>query len=96
MRCCSGYVGYGTRTDHWTSAAQQALLCGLELRAASDRPLAVLGDGNVVDLLVTDVQLPGRRAQALRPTLAVLYCTVHAEMIGEEGPALGSILAPYP
>jgi CheY-like chemotaxis protein len=62
--------------------------------------LAALANGEAVDLLVTDVQMPGlhgfelaRRAQDLRPTLAVLYCTGHAEMIADEvGPALGPIL----
>ena len=62
--------------------------------------LAVLDHGHTVDVLVTDVQMPGlhgfelaRRARALRPTLAVLYCTGDAEMIGDEmGPALGPIL----
>jgi CheY-like chemotaxis protein len=63
--------------------------------------LAVLDHGHTVDVLVTDVQMPGlhgfelaRSAQALRPKLAVLYCTGHAEMIADEmGPALGPILS---
>ena len=79
------------------------LLSELRYRVTTARTggeaLAVLDD-HAVDLLVTDVQMPGlhgfelaRRAQARRPTLAVLYCTGHAEMIGDEmGPALGPIL----
>jgi CheY-like chemotaxis protein len=63
--------------------------------------LAVLDHGHTVDVLVTDVQMPGlhgfelaRSAQALRPKLAVLYCTGHAEMIADKmGPALGPILS---
>jgi CheY-like chemotaxis protein len=63
--------------------------------------LAVLDHGHAVDVLVTDVQMPGlhgfelaRSAQALRPKLAVLYCTGHAEMIADKmGPALGPILS---
>ena len=75
---------------------------GYQVRTARNggEALAVLDHGHAVDLLVTDVQMPGlhgfelaRRAQALRPTFAVLYCTGHAEMIGDEmGPALGPIL----
>jgi CheY-like chemotaxis protein len=63
--------------------------------------LAVLDHGHTVDVLVTDVQMPGlhgfelaRNAQALRPKLAVLYCTGRAELIAEEmGPALGPVLS---
>ena len=80
---------------------------GYQVRTARNggEALAVLNNGHAVDLLVTDVQLPGmhgfelaRRAQALRPTLAVLYCTGHPEMIADEmGPMLGPVLTkPFP
>jgi DNA-binding LytR/AlgR family response regulator len=67
--------------------------------------LAVFDNGHAVDLLVTDVQMPGlhglelaRRAKVLKPTLAVLYCTGHPELIGDDmGPVLGPILTkPFP
>jgi CheY-like chemotaxis protein len=67
--------------------------------------LAVLDHGHAVDLLVTDVQMPdlnglelARRAKAIKPTLAVLYCTGHPELIDEDtGPTLGPILSkPFP
>jgi CheY-like chemotaxis protein len=81
------------------------LLSGLGYEVATARnggeALAVLDHGHTVDVLVTDVQMPSlngfelaRCAQALRPKLAVLYCTGHAEMIVDEmGPALGPILS---
>ena len=80
------------------------LLSGLGYQVMTARnggeALAVLDQGHAVDLLVTNVQMPGlhgfelaRRAQALRPTLAVLCCTRCAEMIDDGmGPALGPIL----
>ena len=58
-----------------------------------------------LDLLVTDVQKPGphglelaRRAMALQPRLAVLYCTGHPELtIDNMSPALGPVLTePFP
>jgi len=79
------------------------LLSGLGYEVATARnggeALAVLDHGYSVDVLVTDVQMPSlngfelaRCAQALRPKLAVLYCTGRAEMIVDEMPALGPIL----
>jgi CheY-like chemotaxis protein len=68
--------------------------------------LAILeNNGRAVDLLVTDVQMPSlhglelaRRAKALKPTLAVLYCTGHPEVMGDDmGPTLGPVLTkPFP
>lgn len=67
--------------------------------------LAVLDSGQAMDLLVTDVQKPGphglelaRRAMALQPRLAVLYCTGHPELtIDNMSPALGPVLTePFP
>ena len=67
--------------------------------------LAALDNGHAVDLLVTYVQMPGlhglelaRRAKALKPTLAVLYCTGHPELMGGDmGPVLGPVLTkPFP
>jgi CheY-like chemotaxis protein len=77
-------LGYGVRTARNGSEA-----------------LTILQDGHAVDLLVTDVQMPGlhgfelaRRAKALKPRLAVLYCTGHPEAVADEmGPALGPILS---
>jgi|SRR5687767_9425820 len=85
------------------------LLSGLGYQVTTARngseALAVFDNGHAVDLLVTDVQMPGlhgldvaRRAKVLKPTLAVLYCTGHPELIGDDmGPVLGPILTkPFP
>jgi CheY-like chemotaxis protein len=81
------------------------LLCGLGygVRTARDgnEALTILENRPAVDLLVTDVQMPGlhgfelaRRAKALKPTLAVVYCTGNPEAVADEmGPALGPILS---
>lgn len=76
---------------------------GYPVTTASDgiEALAALDDGHAVDLLVTDVQMPGlhglelaRRAKVIRPTLAVLYCTGNPELIGDDmGPTLGPVLS---
>ena len=76
---------------------------GYGVRTARDgnEALTILENRHAVDLLVTDVQMPGlhgfelaRRAKALKPTLAVLYCTGHPEAVADEmGPALGLILS---
>jgi CheY-like chemotaxis protein len=63
--------------------------------------LAVLDDRHAVDLLVTEVQMPGlhglelaRRAKVMGPTLAVLYCTGNPELIVDNmGPTLGPVLS---
>jgi CheY-like chemotaxis protein len=68
-----------------------------------DEALEVLQNGDVVDTLITDVQLPvldgfdlARRAKVLRPAIIILYCTDHPEMCKELGPALGPVLSkPY-
>jgi CheY-like chemotaxis protein len=94
--------------DIFLLALTAELLCGLGYRVTTARngseALAILEQGPAVDLLVTDVQMPGlhgfelaRRAKALRPTLAILYCTGHPEMVSEQmGPPLGPVLTkPY-
>jgi two-component system NtrC family sensor kinase len=66
----------------------------------ADEALAILENGDAVDTLVTDVQMPGmhgfelaRRAKGLRPTLVILYCTGHPELCEAMGPALGPIVS---
>jgi CheY-like chemotaxis protein len=91
--------------DFLLLALTAKLLCGLGygVRTARDgnEALTILENRPAVDLLVTDVQMPGlhgfelaRRAKALKPTLAVVYCTGHPEAVADEmGPALGPILS---
>ena len=66
--------------------------------------LAIIEQGHAADLLVTAVQMPGLRgfeleslAKALGPTLALLHCTAHPEMISKQlGAAPGPVLTkPY-
>jgi CheY-like chemotaxis protein len=62
--------------------------------------LAKLEDWDGVDVLVTDVQMPGmhgfelaRRAKELRPSITILYCTGRPEMIHDGmGRALGPVV----
>ena len=85
------------------------LLSGLGCHVTTARDgaeaLAVPDHGHALDLLVTGVQMPGvpsvefaRRATAIKPTLAVLYCAGHPELIAEKrGPTLGAIHSkPFP
>jgi CheY-like chemotaxis protein len=63
--------------------------------------LAILENGDAVDTLVTDVQMPGgfelaRRAKNLRPILTILYCTGHPDLCEVMGPALGQIISKPP
>jgi CheY-like chemotaxis protein len=70
----------------------------------SREALAVLGDGHNIDLLVTDITMPGidglelaRQARAQRPLLPVLYLTAYAELLADKTQVvLGPILRkPY-
>jgi CheY-like chemotaxis protein len=91
--------------DLFLLALTAELLSGLGYRVTTacngSEALAVLDDGHAVDMLVTDVQMPGlhglelaRRAKAIRPTLAILYCTGNPELIVDDmGPTLGPVLS---
>ena len=90
--------------DFFLLALSAELLSGLGYYVMTARngseALAALDNGHAVDLLVTYVQMPGlhglelaRRTKALKPPLAVLYCTGHPELIGDDmGPVLGPVL----
>src|SRR5437870_4867033 len=65
---------------------------GYRVREASSgaEVLALLTDGELVDLLIADVQMPGlqgeelaRRVIATRPEQKVLYCTGYADTLFE-------------
>jgi two-component SAPR family response regulator len=79
--------GWGLHRQH----AASALRCSPRQRILSGS----------VDLLMTDVQMPGlhglelaRRAKVIRPTIAVLYFTGNPELIGDDmGPTLGPVLS---
>ena len=60
----------------------------------------MLQNGDPVNTLITDLQMPGlhgfelaRRAKELRPAMVIIYCTGRPEMIGDDmGPPLGPII----
>jgi CheY-like chemotaxis protein len=65
----------------------------------SQQALAVLADGHDIDLLLTDILMPGidgfelaRRARAARPLLPIAYLTGHAHLADGNGAALGPII----
>jgi CheY-like chemotaxis protein len=68
--------------------------------ANGDEALSVLAADGVIDLLFTDIRMPGmhgfelaRRAKLLRPDLKILYATAHTSRLpAETGPRFGPLL----
>src|SRR5205823_5861055 len=71
--------------------------------SGSQQALAVLRDGHDIDLLLTDIAMPGidgfelaRQARVARPLLPIAYLTGHPHLADGNGAALGPILKkPY-
>jgi CheY-like chemotaxis protein len=69
----------------------------------SQQALAVLRDGHDIDLMLTDIAMPGidgfelaRQARVARPLLPIAYLTGHPHLSDGNGAALGPILKkPY-
>ena len=69
----------------------------------SQQALTFLADGRDIDLLVTQIAMPGidgfelaRQARAVRPLLPIVYLTGHAHLPDGNGAGLGPILRkPY-
>jgi CheY-like chemotaxis protein len=72
--------------------------------ATADEALNCLNAGAPVDVLFTDVNLPGtmdgaalaRRARAMRPDLTVMYTSGRRSSIDQLDPVTGSLFVPKP
>jgi CheY-like chemotaxis protein len=87
-------------------AAEALAEQGFEVRAASNasEALRYLLAGSVIDVLFTDVNLPGgidgaalaRRARELRPDLPVIYTSGRQHAIDHLDPVEGAVFVPKP